>query len=395
MSSSALKLKTDNESASKVIDGEKITRRVRPILSDLAICLSTIVLISQVYLHGTVGGTSLQNDVWLAIFIALVAVRFGRHLILGNHSRELPLSVVILGDKGAATALNEALKFSNRHLLVNAPNAEGSGRIRCGIVAIPEECDAKTLALVEQSAKIFKQLYVAPQINGDEITANALLDGNADLRIHVGHCPAASENHFLKRVFDLYGALLLGIVALPFVLFVALAIRLTSRGPVLFKQLRIGKGNRLFYALKFRTMFMDSADRLNHHLEKNAAMRVQWESVHKLKDDPRVTWIGRFLRRFSFDELPQIWNVLVGDMSLIGPRPIVISEIERYGVDYAAYEAVRPGLTGLWQVSGRNDTTYQERVNYDSYYVRNWSLALDLRIVARTFRAVISGAGAY
>jgi len=114
-----------------------------------------------------------------------------------------------------------------------------------------------------------------------------------------------------------------------------------------------------------------------------------------LKDDPRVTWIGRFLRRFSLDELPQLWNVLAGDMSLVGPRPIVVSEIERYGLDYAAYEAVRPGLTGLWQVSGRNDTTYQERVDYDSYYVRNWSLRLDAKIAIKTFRAVISGTGAY
>lgn len=151
----------------------------------------------------------------------------------------------------------------------------------------------------------------------------------------------------------------------------------------------------MFRALKFRTMFVDSPDRLAHYLERDPALRAEWESVHKLKDDPRVTPVGRFLRRFSLDELPQIWNVLVGDMSLVGPRPIVVSEIERYGLDYAAYEAVRPGLTGLWQVSGRNDTTYQQRVDFDSYYVRNWTLRLDAQILVRTFRAVISGVGAY
>lgn len=117
--------------------------------------------------------------------------------------------------------------------------------------------------------------------------------------------------------------------------------------------------------------------------------------VHKLKNDPRVTPVGRLLRRFSLDELPQLWNILVGDMSLVGPRPIVIAEIEKYGLHYAAYEAVRPGLTGLWQVSGRNDTTYEERVRLDSHYVENWSLVMDSRILLRTVSAVVSGVGAY
>ena len=267
--------------------------------------------------------------------------------------------------------------------------------IRRGIIAVPAECTPDTEELVEKAAAIYPYLFVAPQINKDAVTAVAVMGKDSHLEIQVGNCTAPSAANLWKRIVDIAATLVLGLLTLPFLLSVALAIGITSKGPIFYKQLRIGKGNRLFFALKFRTMFTDAGEKLEHCLEKDPALRTQWESVHKLKDDPRVTSIGRLLRRFSLDELPQIWNVLMADMSLVGPRPIVVAEIEKYGLDYAAYEAVRPGLTGLWQVSGRNDTTYQQRVDYDSFYVRNWSLGLDAQIVAKTFRAVISGTGAY
>jgi len=206
----------------------------------------------------------------------------------------------------------------------------------------------------------------------------------------VAGCTALS-----KRFVDLIGALFLGLLSSPIIAVAALATRFSSEGPVLYRQIRIGRGNRAFTALKFRTMWMNADERLDDYLARDPALREQWERVAKLKNDPRVTRVGRFLRRFSLDELPQLWNVLTGEMSLIGPRPIVVEEIEKYGLDYTAYQRVRPGLTGLWQVSGRNDTTYQQRVDYDSYYVRNWSLWLDAKILIKTFRAVISGVGAY
>ncbi len=198
-----------------------------------------------------------------------------------------------------------------------------------------------------------------------------------------------------KRFVDLFGTIVLGLLASPVVVMAGLAIRFSSKGPILYRQARIGRGNRPFTALKFRTMWINADETLYDCLGEDPDLRQQWESVSKLKNDPRVTPVGRFLRRFSLDELPQLWNVLIGDMSLIGPRPIVAAEIEKYGRDYAIYARVRPGLTGLWQVSGRNDTTYQQRVDYDCYYVRNWSLWLDAKIFIRTFRAVISGVGAY
>ena len=360
--------------------------------------------------------------VWCSAFFSLLLARVARQPFVEKLDAAKISSIAIFGAPEAAKQLHELWSTDSIHKRLRSEDWEiaewrpyethewpevcsdktqhGSGcgqsaEVQCGIVVIPTECDSKTVELVEILARRFEYLYVAPRISEDEVTAAPFFGKNSHLQVRVGGCDAEGETHPLKRAFDLIGAVCLMILSLPFCLFVAAVIPLTSKGPLLYKQMRIGKGNRMFYALKFRTMFLDAGTRLNQHLEKDPAMRAEWESVHKLKDDPRVTWIGKFLRRFSLDELPQIWNVFAGEMSLIGPRPIVVSEIERYGADYAAYEAVRPGLTGLWQVSGRNDTTYQERVDYDAYYVRHWSLRLDVSILARTIRAVISGTGAY
>ena len=148
-------------------------------------------------------------------------------------------------------------------------------------------------------------------------------------------------------------------------------------------------------AWKFRSMAADASQALEHCLTANPALREEWQRNHKLRNDPRVTRIGRFLRRTSLDELPQLWNILRGQMSFVGPRPIVREEISRYGESYALYKKVTPGLTGLWQVSGRNNTSYQQRVSLDLYYIRNWSPWLDLYILARTVTAVLFARGAY
>lgn len=218
---------------------------------------------------------------------------------------------------------------------------------------------------------------------------------STDITSQIGGSAAEGGAGFFKRVIDVLGSVAFGLLASPVVVGAGLAILFTSKGPILYKHSRMGRGNRPFVALKFRTMQVNSEEGLQDCLEKDLALREQWESVKKLKNDPRVTPVGRVLRRFSLDELPQLWNVLAGDMSLIGPRPIVAAEIERYGRHFATYARMRPGLTGLWQVSGRNDTTYQQRVDYDAYYVRNWSFRLDAKIFIKTFRAVISGVGAY
>ncbi len=200
---------------------------------------------------------------------------------------------------------------------------------------------------------------------------------------------------FFKRGVDVAVALFGGVLILPILFAVYVAIRLTSRGNPLYSQERIGKNRSPFRAWKFRTMVPDADRVLKDCLDRDPELRKEWEQNQKLRKDPRVTTIGRILRKTSLDELPQIWNILRGDMSLVGPRPIVENEIRRYGCDFDLYRKVRPGITGLWQVSGRNHTSYDERVQYDSYYVRNWSVWMDLYILGCTVRTVLAGEGAY
>ena len=199
----------------------------------------------------------------------------------------------------------------------------------------------------------------------------------------------------VKRVFDVLFACGLLILALPFALVIALAIATETPGPVFFGHTRIGKGNRSFRLWKFRSMVRDADAVLSRHLDRNPELRAEWLATHKLKSDPRVTGVGRWLRRSSLDELPQLWNVLKGDMSMVGPRPIVAEEVAKYGPAFSLYSQVPPGLTGLWQVSGRNDTSYRERTELDWRYIREWSMATDLLVLWKTVRVVLCGHGAY
>jgi undecaprenyl-phosphate galactose phosphotransferase len=166
-------------------------------------------------------------------------------------------------------------------------------------------------------------------------------------------------------------------------------------GSVIFKHRRIGRGGQTFECLKFRTMIPNADQVLRTLLERDPELKAEWVRDHKLRNDPRITRLGRFLRRTSLDELPQLWNVLRGDMSLVGPRPVVREELLRYGRNVGIYLAAKPGITGLWQVTGRNDTDYRRRVVLDTYYVRNQNLLLDLYILFKTTGVVLGGTGAY
>ena len=193
--------------------------------------------------------------------------------------------------------------------------------------------------------------------------------------------------------------LFLVLLALPFLFFgiplIALLVKLDSPGPVFYGHPRMGRNGRKIKIWKIRTMVHDAERVLDDHLSEHADQRLQWDRQHKLKNDPRITRLGQFLRRMSLDELPQIWNVLLGQMSFVGPRPIVEKEVPRYGEGYSLYKQVRPGITGCWQVSGRNDTSYHERVQIDMYYARNWSIWLDLWVLASTIPTVLRRRGAY
>ncbi len=198
-----------------------------------------------------------------------------------------------------------------------------------------------------------------------------------------------------KRGLDILGAASLLLVLAPFFLVIAALVK-RDGGPVFFAHQRVGRGGARFGCLKFRSMVPDAAERLAALLASSAAARAEWETTQKLRHDPRVTWVGRFLRASSLDELPQLINVLRGEMSLVGPRPVLASELETYyGAAAAHYLSVRPGITGLWQVSGRSDTTYAERVALDVAYATRPSLMADLGILLRTPAAVLARRGAY
>lgn len=199
----------------------------------------------------------------------------------------------------------------------------------------------------------------------------------------------------LKRLVDMSICVPLAALLLLPGLLLGLAIRLDSPGPALYRQRRLGKGGRTIFIYKFRTMVSNADAVLHDYLETQPELRAEWERDQKLRHDPRITRMGRFLRKTSLDELPQLLNVLRGEMSLVGPRPIVDSEKEKYGLVYENYCRVRPGITGLWQVSGRNNTTYEERVSMDDYYVTNWSVWMDLWILGKTPLVVLTGYGAY
>jgi Undecaprenyl-phosphate galactose phosphotransferase WbaP len=202
-------------------------------------------------------------------------------------------------------------------------------------------------------------------------------------------------NLAIKRFMDLLIVGLGGLIILPFLLVIALFIKLSSRGPVLYGHRRLGMDGKPFKALKFRSMAADADKKLESLLASDPGLREEWEANRKLKTDPRVTKIGRILRRTSFDEFPQLLNILKGEMSLVGPRPVTETEIEKDGESYRRIFSVKPGLTGLWQVSGRSDTDYTERVSHDTYYLQSWSVWLDLWILYRTPGAIFKGKGAY
>lgn len=206
---------------------------------------------------------------------------------------------------------------------------------------------------------------------------------------------ARSWNRYLKIIFD-FALTLVGTVAIsPILIFIAIWIYIDSPGPVIFKHTRIGKNGKKFPCYKFRSMCIDAKEKLAELLENDPVAKAEWERDFKLKNDPRITKSGAFLRKTSLDELPQIFNVLKGEMSLVGPRPVIEEELERYGEYVNDYLMVKPGITGMWQVSGRSDIDYKERVLLDSWYVRNWSVWIDIVMLVKTLKVVLLRKGAY
>jgi Undecaprenyl-phosphate galactose phosphotransferase WbaP len=356
--------------------------------------------------------------VWVVCLVTLPVSRgWARHLLGRFTPWGIPL--LICGDDPVTVRIFNWLK-SNRQLGMRPVGLIGDGvTLRAGddnpsymgewqdahqvavdhgvywaVVVPPEASHTISSALIADHLYTIPNVHVVTDLSGlpDQWTPQQL-DGLSG--IHLQQNLMLPLPRLTKRCMDLVASLIGGILLLPLFFYIAVAVKMSSRGPILYGHDRIGKDGRHFKAWKFRSMFENSSDVLEYYLEQHPDLRQEWEKDHKLRYDPRVTRIGRFIRKTSLDELPQIWNVIRGEMSLVGPRPIVTAEIVKYGPYYGLYTMVTPGITGLWQISGRNNTTYDERVQFDAYYVRNWSPWLDMYLLIRTIRIVLFADGAY
>jgi Undecaprenyl-phosphate galactose phosphotransferase WbaP len=267
--------------------------------------------------------------------------------------------------------------------------------IKMAIVAMPKLESQRLKHLLNYSVSAFRYNVLIPDFFSVTNIWMAVRDFDGVLGFATSHKLKMFWNLGIKRFVDLALVIIGGIILLPLLLLIALLIKLSSPGPVLYGHKRLGKDGKPFTAYKFRSMVVDSGERLQKLLEADPELRKEWEANRKLRNDPRVTGIGKILRRTSFDEFPQLINILKGEMSLVGPRPITEDEVNKYGEDFGRIFSVMPGLTGLWQVSGRSDTDYIERVSYDTYYLQSWSVWLDIWVLFKTFGAVIRGRGAY
>ncbi|MCR5220521.1 MAG: undecaprenyl-phosphate galactose phosphotransferase WbaP [bacterium] len=266
--------------------------------------------------------------------------------------------------------------------------------VSCAVVIVDNKLDQMSFSHIIRSFRYVILMPLETLAGTTPVLGNPISFGTA-----LGFMPSQNlldhKRALLKRLCDIVCSLIGLVVLSPVFVLIALFIVLESPGNPFFRHRRIGVRGRSFSCYKFRSMRRDAQATLDKLLESNADLAMEWEQSQKLKNDPRITRIGLFLRRSSLDELPQLFNVLRGDMSLVGPRPIVRDEIPRYGDTFALYTRVRPGITGLWQVSGRSDTSYSYRVSLDRYYIYNWSLMLDILILLKTIPVVLGKRGAY
>ncbi|HEY0758376.1 MAG TPA: undecaprenyl-phosphate galactose phosphotransferase WbaP [Acidisarcina sp.] len=359
----------------------------------------------------------------LAWLLSIVLVPLCRRFARGWCSLQpwWGIPTVIIGERAAGVMMLDLLKGHPRVGLrpvallleqTSLPEMESQGNVFCGqisdanmlaqeygdcyaVLAMPHAGSDRVTAILNEHAGNYRHILVIPDLFGIKSISVAAKDICGILALEVGQRLTSFAPQLFKRTFDLAVSVTVAILISPVLLILCAAVYLSSPGPIFYGQSRIGRDNQRFKVWKFRSMVVGADAVLKSHLDADAALREEWERDHKLKRDPRVTWAGRILRKTSLDELPQLWNVICGDMSLVGPRPIVQSEVEKYGQTFVQYQRVTPGVTGLWQISGRNNTTYDLRTRIDDYYVRNWSLSLDIYILFRTFKTIFFSEGAY
>jgi exopolysaccharide biosynthesis polyprenyl glycosylphosphotransferase len=398
-----------------------------------AVVRDWLVLVGAVAtLRVVCGLDSVPAEAFTALIPALVCTgacqkMIHRHLLAARRNARALRPVVVVGEAATVDAVVAQLaqRTDHEYVIVGAcPVGDGEvrsgvpvhGRLTCRTPETPEADAAAVLAATDDLAADLVFVAPGPHLSGERVRRLAwalhdrarsltVLPGVVDVArrrvrlstaagltlLHIAPPPQRGVHTAMKAVVDRVGALLLILLLSPLLLVLALAVRLGSPGPVLYRQTRVGRLGTRFAMWKFRTMVV-GADRLKSGLE---AENEHDGHMFKMRRDPRVTPVGRLLRRYSLDELPQLFNILFGHMSLVGPRPPLPEEVVKYnGVEMRRLN-VRPGLTGLWQVSGRSDLSWRETVALDLRYVDNWSLAGDVDVMARTVRAVLDGQGAY
>ena len=388
-----------------------------------AVCYASVAVIMVLYFGKLAATTSrlFVGLLWIFSFINLVTFRYifkklleksnimqvpvliigaGKtaEILVRGISKDAGLGYKIIGfleDNGVGSTL-----LQKYPLLGGFEDAEAVIRktgVQRVIIAAPGLEQEKLTSLIYRVQPLVKSLGIIPNLVGvpmGDIEVESFFNERLML-VRITNNLARPLNRFIKVIFD-YTLTIFGTIAIsPILLVVAIWIYKDSSGPVIFKHTRIGKNGKPFSCYKFRSMCVDAKEKLEELLANDPEARAEWERDFKLKNDPRITQSGAFLRKTSLDELPQIFNVLRGEMSLVGPRPIIQEELERYGEHAGDYLMVKPGITGMWQVSGRSDIDYAERVSLDSWYVRNWSVWIDILLLWRTVKVVALRKGAY
>ena len=386
-------------------------------------CYAVTSIIILLYIARIAGSTSRMFIAvfWILSFILLVIFRYIVKKILEKYQL-LQIPVLIIGAGKTAELLVQGIKndvgmgykiigllednqveqgiLENYPVLGKFSEAEqviAKYNINHVFIAAPGLEQGKLTKLIYKVQPLVKSMGVIPNLVGvpmGGIEAESLFNEKLML-LRLKNNLARPINRWIKTIFD-YVLTVTGTIAIsPILIVIALWIYKDSPGPVIFKHRRIGKNGKEFNCYKFRSMCVDAKERLEQLLKTDPEAKAEWEKDFKLKNDPRITKSGAFLRKTSLDELPQIFNVLKGEMSLVGPRPIIRDEMIRYGECINDYLMVKPGITGMWQVSGRSDTDYKQRVQLDSWYVRNWSVWLDVMLLWRTGKIVLQCKGAY
>ena len=413
---------------------EQVYTRRLPFWNDVKILFKTVTIsVAVIMMIVTLGKFSSRISRTTIIFLWCYAVvLFPLLRLIGKkmlHELGLSIENVIIigaGDIGIETAraiekhnyigyrvlgfFDDAPNKIKRYRLVGRTKVKIFGKIKyfkkfinllnisTVVIAIPSLPQKDLARLTNEIQKYVKTVLFVPDMKGIGILNTEVypLFSEEFFLFKINNNLKSLLSRAIKKTFDIVVGTLMLPFLLPVIGIIGLAIKLTSKGPIFYTQPRVGRNDTPFRIIKFRSMYRDSQQRLAKLLENNEDVRNEWQANFKLKNDPRITRVGKFLRATSLDELPQIFNVIKGDMSLVGPRPVLQKEIDLYYKDYSDYYyLVRPGISGIWQVSGRSDTDYDKRVRLDTWYVLNWSVWLDVVILFKTVRVVLKREGAY